>query len=431
MSRAPTLGAIDCTACGAGLDILGGGRVTTHICPYCGTELDALDGYKALRKFSNVERPDTPFALGSHGTLHDVQWTVVGILAHRETWAGKSWEWVDHQLYSATHGYAWLTLEDGHLTFARRVRGVRSNLWIGTRWVETAETPPKVSMNGESFKYLQTSTSSVIFAEGEFTWSPSNGEQTTSVSAISDGAMLDFAQTGQEREIHRITYLDGPETLAAFGLDPEALSPRGVHAVQPYKGWSETRFLTRASLTFAAVALVLAVLLSFWPGRTVLDPVTVGFSQLPRDVSIEITDPKRRLAGIYLSSNVSNSWAYVDLELYDPNDELLFEAGRTMEYYFGTDADGSWTEGNRSASLYFLPTVPGTYTLTLSAVEQGTWGSGGRDASRVEVSARTGMASGWYLYLLAIGFALFAALFGAGRFIHNRRRWAHSDWSDD
>ena len=43
MSLGPHLKSIDCTACGAGLDILGGGRVTVHICPYCGTALDALD----------------------------------------------------------------------------------------------------------------------------------------------------------------------------------------------------------------------------------------------------------------------------------------------------------------------------------------------------------------------------------------------------
>ena len=48
--KSPELKSVDCTSCGAGLDILGGGRVTTHICPYCGSELDAQDSYKVLRK---------------------------------------------------------------------------------------------------------------------------------------------------------------------------------------------------------------------------------------------------------------------------------------------------------------------------------------------------------------------------------------------
>ncbi len=34
---------LNCTECGAGLDVLGGGRVKSHICSYCGAELDAQD----------------------------------------------------------------------------------------------------------------------------------------------------------------------------------------------------------------------------------------------------------------------------------------------------------------------------------------------------------------------------------------------------
>lgn len=43
MSLAPELKSINCTACGARLDVLGGGRVTTHVCASCGSALDTLD----------------------------------------------------------------------------------------------------------------------------------------------------------------------------------------------------------------------------------------------------------------------------------------------------------------------------------------------------------------------------------------------------
>ena len=430
MSRAPDLAAIDCPTCGAGLDILGGGRVTTHICPYCGTALDALDGYKALRRFSDLPRPDTPFAIGGQGRLFDVDWTVIGLLQHRETWQGRTWVWIDHQLYSPTHGYAWLTLEDGHLTFSRRVRGLPATVWMSERWVETAETPPALSWDGERYKYLQTSTSTIVYAEGEFTWSPDSGTQTVTISAMSDSAMLDFALTGTEREVHRSRWLPAADVLEGFGLPRDALKPRGVHAIQPYRDRLDSRFLTSAALLCAAVALVLGLLLAVLPGRAVLQPVTVPVTQLPRAIPFDIDGDTQRLAGVYLSADVSNSWAYLELELTDPEDEVLFEAGRTMEYYFGTDADGAWSEGSRDASLHFLPTVPGTYTLTLNAVERDVW-QAGRNATAITVSARQGMSSGFYLFLLCAGFVALALCLSLPRILHHRRRWAHGDWSDD
>jgi predicted RNA-binding Zn-ribbon protein involved in translation (DUF1610 family) len=62
MTRHSTIKAVNCTSCGAGLDVLGGGRVTTHVCPYCGSVLDANDSYQAVKKFGDVKRPSSPFS---------------------------------------------------------------------------------------------------------------------------------------------------------------------------------------------------------------------------------------------------------------------------------------------------------------------------------------------------------------------------------
>ena len=69
---------------------MGGGRVTHHICPYCGTELDANDNYKALRTFSDMERPTTPFRIGMTGQLYGVDYTIIGSLGLKETWGWKT-----------------------------------------------------------------------------------------------------------------------------------------------------------------------------------------------------------------------------------------------------------------------------------------------------------------------------------------------------
>ncbi|MFZ7091080.1 DUF4178 domain-containing protein [Primorskyibacter sp. 2E233] len=431
MTRAASLESINCTACGAGLDILGGGRVTTHICSYCGTEMDARHDYRALRKFSDMPRPDTPFSLGQTGKIRGVEWTVIGTLGHREDWGSKTWTWVEHQIFSPTHGYAWLTVEDGHLIFSRRLRGAPQSLWISENWVETAENIPFVWYGSETFKYLQTTKSRLTFAEGEFTWSPSVGDTTTTVSAMSPTAMLDFSQTGTEREIYRSTYLPQAETLKAFGLKPGDLKRQGVHALQPYKAGENSGFIAYASGLAAAASFIIALTFSFLPGFQILAPTTLTTRSLPRSVTFDITDTTK-LAGIKLQSDVANAWAYYEMELTDPEDEPMFEAGRTVEYYYGREGSENWSEGSRSTSLYFRPSEPGTYTLTVDQPEAGTWGSSNiRKASGVTISARQGMSSGFWMYVLGAGFAAVAALsFGRGHY-HRMRRWRHSDWSDD
>ena len=128
---------------------------------------------------------------------------------------------------------------------------------------------------------------------------------------------------------------------------------------------------------------------------------------------------------------MSNSWAHVEFELTDPQDAVLFAAGRTMEYYHGRDGDGAWSEGSGRAALHFMPSVSGTYTVTLDSVERGTWGGQARDATSVTVSARQGLSSGLYLFILTAVFLGIALALSLPGFLHERRRWAHGDWSDD
>jgi len=95
--------------------VLGGDRVVVQICPYCGAELDAQYNYKTLRQFKDLKRPKTPFSIGMTGALFGADFTVIGLMEHSERWGGRFYTRVDHRLSSPIHGYAWLTMEAGHL----------------------------------------------------------------------------------------------------------------------------------------------------------------------------------------------------------------------------------------------------------------------------------------------------------------------------
>lgn len=433
MSLSPELKAINCTACGAGLDILGGGRVTNHICSYCGTALDALDSYKALVKFNILDRPETPIQIGASGQIFGVAYTVIGLLEHEEVWRGRSWKWVDHQVFSPTHGYAWVTLEEGHLTFSRRYR--KPVGWLTKTMVNRADTRPQVRVGREIFKYYDTSTSSVTYAEGEFTWAPRKGAKTTTITAMSDWAMLGFSTTNREREIYRTVYLE-PTEITGFDL-PSTFKPLGVHALKTMKAGAHANFLMTAVLCAMVLCFVLGAVMGLQNGTLVDRHHQFNVAQLPVSISFDVPEAGR-LTRIDLQGNGRNSWNYLAVELEDPEGEVLFESGRTVEYYTGRDKDGSWSEGSNRASLAFFPPVTGTYSVTLDLEESGFWApnvnrssSPQHQMTQVSLQVRNGVSSGFWLVLLGLGFGCIGGFPLLRRYLHNKARWRDSDWVDE
>jgi Domain of unknown function (DUF4178) len=429
MSRNNLIKSVNCTSCGAGLDILGGGRVIVHVCSYCGSSLDAQDNYRLLKKLGNIKRPSSPFKIGMIGNIQGVDFTIIGTLGLVERYAGNTWRWVDHQLYSATHGYAFLTVEDGHFVFTRRYRKSTSSNWISSYGVERAEYRPTVMSDGDRYEYYETSTSEVTFAEGEFNWQPELGESQTTVSMLSDQAMLSFTETKTEREVERSIYLEHDQTLSAFGAE-NAFLPSGVHPLQPFKAGKNAFFLKWVGLGCAAVSLVLVLILfGLSNGRTTASE-RLQATSLPIEIPVDIKT-KDRLARIQVSGDVNNSWAYVGFSLMDPEDEPVFEAGREIERYSGKDSEGYWSEGSGSASLRFIPRQIGTYTLEIAIEEAGTWQRDGSSLTKLSVKVDEAISSPYYMVLLTAAFLIVAAVPIARSRLHHRRRWWGSDWVDE
>ena len=258
---------IDCPNCGAGLDVLGGGRVTTQVCSYCGAALDATDAWRVLAVYDGMARPPSPFRLGMEGVLRGVRWTVTGTIGMVEREAGREWRWTDHMLHSPTHGYAWLTVEDGHVVFTRKVRDWPEGGFLDARAVERAPSRPHRTWRGRAFRYFASSDGAIEFVEGAFNYRPARGDRTVSASLLSladPPEMLAYVSGAREREVELTRY--APDAAAAFGAPvPE---PRGVHPLQTEPAIPDAPFLGRWFLAMAAAAIVALIALSeLAPGR--------------------------------------------------------------------------------------------------------------------------------------------------------------------
>lgn len=418
MTRNASVTSINCTSCGAGLDVLGGGRVQTHVCGYCGSQLDVQDDYKVLQQFADLERPDSPFRIGMKGKVRGVEYTVIGTLGHEERYAGRVWRWVDHQLFSPTHGYAFLTVEKGHFIFSRAYRKATNPLWISAASLETMDVPPTVTADLDRYRYYDTSNSYITFVEGEFNWQPKIGDQSEVVSLMSQDAVLAFSKTATEEEIIRSTYPDQLEIATSFGL--ESL-PRleGVHRLQPYLPSPHKAFLQKTLGIAAVVCLLLYVgVLLFGRGS---EAASFRVTDSPAAVSFDITQPNR-IARVELTADIRNSWVYYDIDVEGPDDETAFETGRTISYYTGSD----WTEGSRSASLRFRPNAAGAHTLNIDLSEAESRGMLPPLTVRV---TEGGMVAKWFLFA-GLFFLLAWVIASVRAGSHYKARWRGWDWND-
>lgn len=421
--------AISCPSCGAGLMALGGGRVVLQVCAHCGAAMDAVDNYRLLKTFADRRRPDTPFQLGATGRIDGVDWTVIGILGWAETWRGESWNWTDHQLYSPTHGYAWLTLENGHLILTRAWRGRRGPNWITPQGVELAESPPTIRARDRTYTYYETSDARITYAEGEFSSVAMVGDRVQSLCFLSEDEMLTLTQSGAEREVELSTWPPQAETWASFSLTPPG-KPWRVHPLQPYRPWREERFLRTTGAVVACASLVLGLFL-LGQGEKVQPVTQPGSGRLAFEAEIPITQT-RGLTQFVVQTDLYNAWSGIEVEVADPDDTPVFQIAREVGYYQGVEGGESWSEGDQTLSISFRPEVAGSYRFSLEVPEGGSGeGAEGSPISRLQFIAYEGQANSYWMWLVFVLSLPIAGVTLIRSWLHNKARWRGTDWSDE
>lgn len=420
------LGSVNCTSCGAGLSVLGGGRVLSHVCGYCGAVLDTQDDYKVVDSIGKRNHPDSPVTIGMTVKLEGVDFTVIGTLGLAERYRGQTWKWVEHQVFSPTHGYLWLNVEEGQMTYTRKVRDFNMAHWLSTSTVEKSETPPSRGYKGQNYRYYESGVTQIDFMEGEFNWVPKLGEKKEVVSLLGPDAMLSLVKSKTEREVEITRLLPRAETAKEMGFDEAKLGAVGkAHPLAPYTPIAEEGLIRKVCMAVAIVALVVGI--AFWTngGRQVFTSEYSPVTDLPR--SFEFTlDNTTQLATVQFITDFRNQWGTIGTEVRGPDGVVVLSGERTISYYAGSSGGESWSEGNRVGSFNFRPSQAGTYTASM-ALTQGS----NPDQGSVAMQVSDGNPSGFWLFVLAIISAV-GWLYVTGRkAMHSKRRFSGSDWSDD
>lgn len=426
MTASHGLSSINCTSCGAGLSVLGGGRVLSHVCGYCGAVLDTQDNYKVLDSIGKRDHPASPVKIGQTLTLEGVEFTVIGTLGIIEKYGSSTWRWVEHQIFSPTHGYMWLNVEDGNLTFTRKIRDYNMQHWLSPSTVERAETPPRRAYDGKTYKYYETSMTQIDFMEGEFNWVPKLGERKEVVSLLGPDAMLSLVKSRTEREVELTRLLPRAETADDLGFSESALGPASPHPLTPYRPLPDEPVIRRALFLTAAAALILGLVFLFMPGRTILETSNLDLGQLPESYTFDVTNTAQ-IARLDFRTNFSNQWAVLAAEILGPDGQPVIAGERSVSYYSGRSGGESWSEGSRNAGFRFRPRDTGEHRVRLELADNGSGASSGSVRLRIQ----QGKPTGFWLFVLA-GIAGLGWVVVAGRkAMHTSRRFAGSDWTDE
>ncbi|ABD53771.1 DUF4178 domain-containing protein [Jannaschia sp. CCS1] len=426
MTNTAGLGSVNCTSCGAGLSVLGGGRVLSHVCGYCGAVLDTQDGYKQVDSIGKRNHPDSPVQIGQTLTLDGVEFTVIGTLGISERYGGQTWKWVEHQVYSPTHGYLWLNYEEGQLTYTRKVRDFNMRHWLSASTVERAEVPPTRTYRDEKYRYYDMSVTHIDFMEGEFNWVPKLGEKKEVVNLLGPEAMLSLVKSRTEREVELTRLLPRAETAADLGISEQALGRVGdVHPLTPYTALPEEGLLRKVLGATAIAAALLGGVFWLSGGREILSSPYQQVTSLPQTFEFQV-DNTTQLAQVQFLTTFNNQWATLGTEIRGPDGTVVLAGERTVSYYSGSSGGENWSEGSRRNTFRFRPSTPGTYTASLAQTQ-----ASNPDNGTVSLRVSQGKPTGFWLIGLAI-LAGMGWLYVVGRrAMHSKRRFSGSDWNDE
>ena len=263
---------IKCTNCAAPLKILGGGRVTTVTCEYCGSVLDMEDHYKVVSQFHNKYRPPVPFTLGMQGKIKGVKWTIIGWVSYK-TVDFPIERWSEFFLYSPLYGYGWLIYEEGNLSFSKRVRDFPLR-----EWQEKGRPKTVFYQKGHFIAAEDPYVVEIDFVQGELSWIAKADDKIRcwDYNGVNRKS-LSIEKSKQEAEVYLNEKLDAAQVYQSFRVKEE----KQVKAKQTMTDKifeeesleeTEKAFSTFTKWTFGLAAILFcAIVLSFFISKTLVE----------------------------------------------------------------------------------------------------------------------------------------------------------------
>lgn len=419
-SAAGTVKTFSCPNCSGTVEIHAVGISITAACKYCGCVIDMTnENLKVIQTSVNQQRTTT-LTIGSRATLFDVEWEVIGYMVRTVKGSGYSYHWDEYLLFNPWQGFRFLVCSDGHWSFAKMLR-------------EDINTPDKKKLKfaGRGYKLYSQDTATISYVLGEFYWRVKVGDQTSVSDFISPPYVLSREQDAADVIWTHGVYVEKSIIEQAFKLT-SLEKPKGVAPNQPSPFATHLPAIWKL---FGAFFIGLFITEHFTLDKTndnkALFSQTIHVTpeqknQVILSAPIELTGKKTELE-IELSSPVDNNWLELGATLSNDQTHETFETSQVLEYYHGSDSDGSWSEGNQKAESSLSALPAGKYHLSLTA-DAGAYEQG--QPVDFSVSVKSVVPSFGNLFIAISSLLFFPLIMLYQRSSFEKKRWADSDYGD-
>lgn len=411
--------AMNCPNCGGPLELAAPDKTERVTCPFCHSLLDVnQENLKFLKALKPSPSPhEFVLLIGAEGTLKNgVKMKIIGAIVRSVKIEGVKYFWHEYLLYNPRVGFRWLVHSDNHWNFVEPANPAEVT-------VNNSFGKPSVNYNGKTFKIFQDAPATVEYVQGEFYWRVSQGETVRAADFVAPPLML--SQEISENEVNWSlgTYTTNAEIEKAFGVS-DLPKPWSVAPNQPFNGsFYYTYGLIPLALLF--IVAVFMIPLSGFGSTPLNEPLILPPMTNPNTPQVIFSQPfelkDRRNVRITAVAPVSNSWADLNVDLVNEQNNEVESVNIPIEYYYGTDSDGSWTEGSQSedATLSSLP--GGTYALRV----EGSW-QNWQQPQPVTVKVEQNVSRGVNFCCAFLVLAIVPALALFRKFTFESKRWSES-----
>ncbi|WP_053004280.1 DUF4178 domain-containing protein [Flavobacterium sp. ABG] len=403
---------VPCYDCNTVTELGVGFEVVNFVCPACCSLYVKQDDGQFKRKSKYKPNKDGfAFAVGNKGFLKGKEYTVTGMMVKV---VGRVHLWREYILTSATNEFVYLSEVNGHWIFLKEIEDK----------YDVKSHPRSLEYKEDNFNLYEYCDVAIETAQGFFDFSLRN-TWIHMVEYIRPPFMVSIEKMDNVETTYLGEYISKDEIRKAF---PSSLLryQTGVNVVQPFYF-----NLSNTAIIFCLFALL--IISSNW--YIYKDQVEQNvFSKeitFDRYNNKELLSDSFELKGgsapltIWVSTEVDNSWANVDIALVDEKTNEETHANKDIEYYSGYEDGSSWTEGKQSEEFNICGVKGGKYHLLIKPQKAP------EDVRNNVMKFKVvwNEPSNRNVWLVIIFMIVILVIIGFARFNFEKRRWADSSYS--
>jgi uncharacterized Zn finger protein (UPF0148 family) len=419
-ARRVAAAAMGCPNCGGPLNLIAPDKSERVTCPNCDSLLEVNQGnlrwLNALKPSPDEHKFD--LEIGMKGAFAGgVEMTIIGAVVRSVTVEEIRYFWHEYLLYNPQIGFRWLVHSDNHWNFVEPVNAA-----------EVVVVNNTAAYGGKTFKIFQDAPARVEYVKGEFYWRVEVGETVRAIDYVKPPLMLSCETTSNEMNWSLGTYMTRAEVEKSLGLQPQVLpAPWSVAPNQPFTGG----FYIKWGLAMLGLLCIVAIFMLPLTGST----ATVLAENLTLQPTTSATTPQtvfsqpfqlkgNRNVRITASAPVNNSFAELDIDLVNEQNNEVESVNIPIEYYQGVEGGESWTEGGQTSDSTISSLPAGKYVLRV----EGTW-QNFQQPLPVAVKVEQNVTRGMNFCCAFLALALVPLFSLIRKWTFESRRWSESMFS--